>query len=340
MQNANPTTLADHERHHHLLPALRGGKESLSPHGLQAVMAMNGSRPGTFIATAAAAWAEVALCIWAAESLGNIWITVLAIFLIASRQNVMGLLIHEQTHLGLGGKYGDWVANAICGYPLLMLTVEDYAQVHLAHHRDYFQPADPDFQRKSGSEWSVPKTPAALLKLFLGDLLLVNTWRMVKGKQARSNLPTFQRRHPTPRWLRPAMLIALAGILTATGTWTQFALYWVLPLVIVLPVFVRWGALCEHEYNRPGASMIDTTPLIIQSWWERLLIPNLNFGMHPYHHMFPGIGHSRLPEVHRVFQKEGLVDEARVFNGGLSYLRFVLGKPHGSDGVASDTVNA
>ena len=59
------------------------------------------------------------------------------------------------------------------------------------------------------------------------------------------------------------------------------------------------------------------------SWWERLLLPNLNFAMHPYHHFFPGVSFSRLPKVHAIFEREGLIDERHVFRGYAAYLRYI-----------------
>ena len=102
-----------------------------------------------------------------------------------------------------------------------------------------------------------------------------------------------------------------------------FLVYWLLPIVTITQVMVRWGALCEHKYNLLGASVVDSTPLIILSWWERLLLPNLNFAMHPYHHFFPGVSFSRLPTLHAIYEEEGLVEQRQVFHGYLAYLRYI-----------------
>ena len=37
----------------------------------------------------------------------------------------------------------------------------------------------------------------------------------------------------------------------------------VLPLLTVLQLIFRWGALVEHEYNQPGSRVVDTTPLVV-----------------------------------------------------------------------------
>ena len=70
--------------------------------------------------------------------------------------------------------------------------------------------------------------------------------------------------------------------------------------------------------------MTETTPLIELSWWEQLLLPNLNFSLHLYHHYFPGVASSQLPAVHRLFKAAGLVDERAVFKGHAAYLRHLL----------------
>lgn len=66
---------------------------------------------------------------------------------------VLGLLLHEQVHrLGLRSKYGDWIVNLLVAYPIMFTTVEDYAKVHLSHHKYFFTRRDPDFIRKSGKD--------------------------------------------------------------------------------------------------------------------------------------------------------------------------------------------
>ena len=308
-----------------LLPAaIKGDKIALSAVARAKIAGLNGSCPKAFTFQLAWTWAVIIGAIVWAEHVNAPWATVIAIFLVATRQNLLGLLVHEQAHLlGYRGRFGDHVVNCFAAYPLLVLTVEGYAQVHLAHHRDYFNASDPDFQRKSGDEWSIPIRPIDLAKLFLMDLLGINTLKLIRGKQPVAENMAFARRHRVPRWLRPAYFVSVAALLTLSGTWMLFLVYWLLPIVTITQVMVRWGALCEHKYNLLGASVVDSTPLIILSWWERLLLPNLNFAMHPYHHFFPGVSFSRLPTLHAIFEQEGLVEPQQVFHGYLAYLRYI-----------------
>jgi fatty acid desaturase len=281
------------------------------------------------------AWMVIIGMIWWAVVAQNIWVSILAIFIVATRQNLFGLLVHEQAHcLAFRARYGDTLVNLLVAYPLLVLTVEGYAQVHLSHHKFYFTEKDPDFLRKSGEEWTFPMRASKLFLIFLKDLFGLNVWSLIKGKKMSERVPVFKRPHPTPTWIRFAYYAVMAAILTLTGTWMIFLLYWVLPLFTIFQVMVRWGGICEHEYNIKGATVAETSPIIELRWWEKLLFPNLNFTLHSYHHYFPGISFSNLPKVHQIFKREGLVNDSNVFHGYWSYLKFLVQKPASTTGVS------
>lgn len=287
---------------------------------------MSGARPGAFLRAAATTWLTIGLAIAAALHFHNIFVTVFAIYIVATRQNLLGLMIHEQTHyLGLKGKYGDWIANLLVAYPLLAMSIEGYAKIHLRHHRYYFSQQDPDFLRKQGPEWTFPMAPGKLGLLLLSDVTGVSFIRFLlrpKAKEGGAN--TFNRRNPSPKWLKPAFLFTVAVILTLVGGWTSFLLFWMLPLVTILPAIVRWGAICEHAYGEEGASVEETSPIIMPTLLSKIFLPNMNFAMHPYHHFFPGVAFCNLPALHRVFEEAGLIHQPMLFSGQIAYLRFIL----------------
>lgn len=302
--------------------ALSGDKGSLSEQAHQEIRALTGARPMEFLLQATCAWAIIIASITLATYLDNIWITLTAIPIIATRFNILGLLAHEQVHqLGLRGRYSDSLANILTAYPLGM-TVENYARVHLSHHKYYFTENDPDFLRKSGQDWTFPMRTEHLAKLLLSDLIGLSFLKFLRGKRLK-NKPLYKRLHPTPAWLRPCFYAGAAIFLTYTGTWPIFLVYWLLPLLTIFPLIVRLGAICEHVYNLPGASVNESSPLIIPNWWEKLLLPNLNFTLHAYHHFFPGIAWCNLPKVHKIFKRENLVNEEAVFHGYLDYLEYL-----------------
>ena len=100
----------------------------------------------------------------------------------------------------------------------------------------------------------------------------------------------------------------------------------VLPLLTATQLCMRWIAVTEHQYNIENADSRNVTPLIILKWWQKILMPDLNFAMHIYHHEHPGVSFSNLPRVHAIYQREGLVDESAVFDGQGAYLKFLIGK--------------
>jgi len=303
----------------------------LSPAGKAQIKALIGARPDKFLSTLGAAWLVIAISIALAIYLDNIFASIIAIYVIATRQNLLGLLIHEQTHyLGLRNKFGDQIANLLAGYPLLVMTVEGYAQVHLRHHRYYFTPQDPDFLRKRGPDWTFPMRPSRFAKLVLQDLCGVSLVKFAQAKKAvNTDDGLFKRKHPSPSWLRPLFFILLAVILTLVHGWPAFLLYWMLPLATILPVIVRWGAICEHSYGEEGAGVEETSPIILPTLLGRIFLPNLNFTLHPYHHHLPGVAFANLPAVHEIFREEQLIREDQVYEGQLAYLRHILGTARG-----------
>ena len=137
----------------------------------------------------------------------------------------------------------------------------------------------------------------------------------------------YKRLGTIPGWVRPAYFGVWAVVLTLIGGWSEFLLYWLLPLLTVMQACLRWGAICEHQYGIAGARVEDTTPVIVLPWWQRLLLPDANFGMHIYHHYFPAVPFCHLPKVHNIFREEGLLHEDRLYHGYGQVLRRVLNAP-------------
>lgn len=307
-------------------PAVLADASALSSAAKREIMAMSGARPARFAAELAFTWLSIAGLIAAGLHFHNLAVTLLCAFLVATRQMALALLLHEQVHrLGLRSKYADWIINVFAVFPLFVTTVEDYAKVHLSHHKYCFTADDPDFIRKSGPEWTFPMTRRQLAGIVLRDITGMNVIRLIRGKKAHATAE-FTRRHPTPKWLRIGFFVSVAAALTVVGGWTTFLVYWVLPLLTVTQVLVRWVAVSEHEYNIENGSMHETTPLLQLTWWQKIVFPDLNFGLHVYHHMHPGVSFGNLPKVHAIYKREGLVDDSAIFYGQGAYLKFLVSK--------------
>lgn len=310
-----------------LKPAVRGGVADLTDNAKREILTLSGARPKRFLIELLLNWIVIGLIISCGIYFDNVFITIICILLLGTRQMVLGLLLHEQVHrLGLRSKYGDWIVNLLVAYPIMFTTVEDYAKVHLSHHKYFFTRRDPDFIRKSGKDWIFPMSIGAMFKIILLDLSGLNTIKVIRGKTAPKDVDEFNRKNPSPKWLRWIFYFCIAVILTTIEGWTIFLTYWILPLLTSTQLCIRWIAVTEHQYNIENADSRDVTPLIILKWWQKILTPDLNFAMHIYHHEHPGVSFSNLPKVHTIYQREGLVDESAIFHGQGAYLNFLLGK--------------
>jgi fatty acid desaturase len=306
-----------------LRPAVLTDAKGLSVDARKEIMGLSGARPGRFTSQLALTWVTIFALIAAAVVAHNWLVSLLCVFLIGTRQMVLALLMHEQVHrLGMRSKYADWLVNMFAVFPLFVTTVEDYAKVHLSHHKYCFTKDDPDFLRKSGPEWTYPMSKRQLFGIAVRDLLGMNVLKLIRGKKAHATTE-FTRRHPTPKWMRISFYLALAAVLSLVGGWMVFMLYWALPLMTITQLLVRWLAVCEHEYNIENGEIHETTPLIKLNWWQHIIFPDLNFGLHVYHHMHPGVSFGNLPKVHEIYKREGFVDESAVFHGQGSYLKYI-----------------
>jgi fatty acid desaturase len=280
--------------------------------------------PHAFLLQWVGAWLAIAACIFTAARLNSLWFSVAAIVIVATRQNLLALLMHEQTHwLCSRAKWADYFCEILIAFPLLV-TLEGYRRVHLSHHSAYFTDDDPDYLRKQGEEWTFPQQRAYFFRMMVRDLAGLNLKQTMNSKGMSEASSFAKAQFAPPRWLRPAFFTALVVTLTLTHSWTSYLLYWALPLFTLMQLIIRWGAISEHKYNLIQPSVEESTPLIVLRWWERVCLPNLNFTLHIYHHWYPTVPACRLQKVHQLFQNAGLVDERNVFHGYGEYLHSLL----------------
>ncbi len=309
-----------------LKPAVTGTRKDLSQQALEEIKQLMGPRSLAFVMAIIKAWVVIISVVALAVYIDNIFFTIFAIFIVATRQNVLGLMVHDQAHYtGIKHKYGDLITDFFAGYPLIMMSVKNYAKVHLTHHKYFLTEKDPDLHRKSGKDWIFPMEHKQLAKIFLKDLVGLTIIENFKGKNVKDTAVLAPRLWETPKWVKPLYFLSIALFVTYTNSWDIVLIYWILPLVTFMQIIVRWGGICEHRYIYNG-TLEETTPLIIKPWWENLIMPSQNFMLHVYHHYYANISFCNLPKVHEIFVREGLVDETSIFQGSWDYLKSLLKK--------------
>lgn len=174
-------------------------------------------------------WAVIVLAIAICEITDSWFAYLPAILVIAGRQHALAVLLHDFAHFRFVSNkaVSEWTADLFIAWPLLA-TLEGYRRNHLGHHRYLNTDRDPDWAIKLGSrEFTFPQEMRFAVLNLAGYLVGVSTFRDFKKAYARMRADE----RMTPRYtaLRLSFYVVVAAVLTLTGAWTGFLLYWAVP---------------------------------------------------------------------------------------------------------------
>jgi len=238
------------------------------------------------------------------------------IVLIAARQHALLVLMHEGAHRNISKNrdLNDLLSDLLCGAPLLVGT-RSYRKAHLTHHQHLNTAEDPDWCRKVDNptarhQWLFP-TQLPLWRLLANlyshsVLYLLKTLVDNKRAEPSSTGSTTSTTSPTPsKGLQDSTLAkikylfyAAAGVvLTLTSSWTGLLIYWLVPMLLVLPLIMRVRSIAEHfalTHDHP----LRQTRTVRAGWLERLLIAPHHIGLHIDHHLAASVPFYQLPRLH------------------------------------------
>jgi len=242
-----------------------------------------------------------------------------AVVVIAARQHALLVLMHEGAHrtVSRNRALNDVLSDLLCGAPLLVST-RTYRRAHLAHHQHLNSGQDPDWCRKVDNkadrdQWLFPaRVP---LWRLLGTLYGHSVLYLLKsladnqkaGPEPEPSASSTPQRAPTPSDSTLAAakyaLYAVAGLLiTLTDAWTGFALYWLAPMLLVLPLIMRIRSIAEHFALRHDHPLRQTRT-VRAGWLERLLLAPHHIGLHIDHHLQAAVPFYQLPRLHCLLLK-------------------------------------
>ena len=236
-----------------------------------------------------------------------------AILLISSRQaslylagheGVHGLLLPQLTHSPpsqhaslprrLRG-FNDFLARWLCLFPL-GISLSRYRMHHQLHHALLGTPGDPDQKLYADYPRLWSRSCAFYFrqmlsgKLILGflryynELLDTPAWRSWRAGSDHWALVGF--------WLVAITSLGLFG-------WIDiFALYWVLPWILGIPLHHFMGALQHGGIHQHANPTMRARSLDGPSWLFELIFP-LNIRFHAEHHLAPSISYDQLPRFSR-----------------------------------------
>lgn len=247
----------------------------------------------------------IAAVIAAAELTGSLVVYALALVAIASRMRALNNLVHEASHklLFAHPRLNRWAGMVLCAFPIAT-SMHAYRRSHGRHHRLLGDPVyDPDRvrYRELGVE-DLPLPRGQVARRFLRMLLLVEIPTYLRG-----TLRPFVRDSETPRsetialW---AYWIGVATVLTLTGAWLGFLLYWVLPFLTVFQMLRYCAEISEHGGLYDKEDPLELARNNVPHPIIRAIVYPHNDNLHLVHHLFPGIPHYRLPLAHRILQAD------------------------------------
>lgn len=255
-------------------------------------------------------WAIIITAAAAAIVSGHWIVYLLAMVLIGSRQQALGILVHDATHylLFTNRTVNDVVSDLFCGFPVNISTTL-YRHTHFRHHRFTNTADDPDWQlQQRDPDWRWPKNRREAAALLIRSALALN----VRGaaRAAAVWAPGFHLVDPlSPAFpLRARLLFAVSSVavwatIISSGYLVPILVLWLVPALTMLNVTNRLRATAEHVLA-PSSHELNSTRTVIPHPLERFLIAPLNINYHVEHHMFPSVPARNLGQLHEILMED------------------------------------
>ena len=258
----------------------------------------------------------------------------LAVLLIGARLHALAILMHDATHYRFlkNRKWNDLISNLFTMYPIFS-SIEKYRKNHLAHHQHLNTEHDPDWVAKLGKqEFVFPKTKSEFVWTVLSYLTLVQgikdaVWFFKRfGTADKSS----GKKAGMPK-LQLLFYAVLVTVLTITGGWLYYLLFWIIPYLSTFFMFQYIRSVAEHFGELSYDHLLTSTRSVKANFLERLLLAPHNVGYHLEHHLYPGVPFYNLADLHQLLMEDvEYHHKAHVTHG---YFRGLLNEL-GSPGVA------
>jgi fatty acid desaturase len=261
-------------------------------------------------ATIAFEWAVILTAGIAAVWSGHWAVYLLAMFVIGSRQQALGILVHDATHYLLykNRTVNDFVSDIFCGFPVNISTTL-YRSTHFRHHRYINTDGDPDWVlQQADPDWRWPKSRREAIGLFFRCVFAINmrgAFRaaMVWAPGAHMTDPISPAFPVRSRVLFVVSTIIMWSFFLWSGYVVQILILWMVPAFTILNVTNRMRATAEH-IKLPNTHELNSSRTITANWFERFLISPLNINYHIEHHMFPSVPGRNLHKLHDTLMQD------------------------------------
>ncbi|HET9641800.1 MAG TPA: fatty acid desaturase family protein [Burkholderiaceae bacterium] len=262
-------------------------------------------------------WALIVAAIVLAVHSG-VWVSLLAIAFIGTRQHALLVLMHEFSHRQFSRTrpgLNDMIGDALTALPLF-ITIHGFRRDHMQHHRAPSTDEDPNWTSSlRRSRYRFPRTrPQMAWLLFLHGIGFY-ALQDIKGYLFDASMAT---RLPFMTKLRQALLwLAVAVAASAFNLWSVLAVYWIVPMLTVLMALLYLRDVAEH-HAMPGRGL-EASRTTLAGPLESFLIAPHAVGLHAEHHLYPSVPFCRLRRLHRLLStRAGYIEHAVVTRGYLA----------------------
>ncbi len=260
------------------------------------------------------------------------WVVIPLVIGMAMAQHGLMVLSHEAAHYRLyeTRRLNDTIGR-LCGM-VVGISMFTYRVVHRLHHNHLYEPNDPDMALMAG----YPRGKLYLLKKLGTDLIgltahknyayffgapAINENTGARSDPMNDTSPRLRQTARRDRWIVAATPLTLLAVAVATGWWEAYLLLWILPMITVNQVILRFRAILEHgavtDFSSPFTAARTN---LMPRWIAWTLFPhNVNF--HIEHHLYPSIPHYHLREAHELLKQAGALDGAEVCTVGETFRR-------------------
>lgn len=256
-----------------------------------------------------AAWLGVVLVFVFAAMLPH-WITyVVAVFLLAGRQQALAAIMHESAHNTLFAtrKYNELVTRWLSS-PFLLMDGKTYIKGHLEHHRNAGTEDDPDLPNYQ----NYPVSKGSIARKFCRDLtgitgIKANLYLFLSG----NDLLTRKKRAP---WALARGLFVNALMLACLwflGVPELYAL-WVIAYLTVYMAIIRMRQISEHagvpDLYAPEPKY-NTRSLPRGILGLLFFSPTDGLSYHCEHHAYMAVPTYNLRALHQLLRERGYYDD-------------------------------